>query len=257
MEDYILYKVQDEVAWITINRPEKRNRLSFKSMPELVGAIERAEDDNSVRVIVITGAGEKAFCAGGGLDEVEAGPVLNTTEKLDALAKLFLVFRRIGKPSIAMINGYAVGGGCGLAMLPTFGIASEKAIFGYPEINNGIWPMVVMPILIRTVGRRKGLELICTAELIDAHEARKIGMINRVVPHEDLKSHVVELADQLKSKSGSILRFGLGVFNETEDMEYERALSYLKNMAVVLNSDPDFIEGTKAFLEKRKPKWNN
>jgi len=256
MEDYILYMVQDEIAWITINRSEKMNRLTSQGTTELLRAIEKAEDDNRVRVLVITGAGEEAFCAGGGIDQLDQRSIPAIEKGLDALSQLFLVFKRTGKPSIAMIKGYAVGGGCSLAMSPTFGIASERAVFGYPEIKSGIWPMVVTPILIRTVGRRKGLELICTGELIDAHEAERIGMINSVVPHEDLKSHVKELAEKLKTKSGSILRFGLGVVNDIEDMAYDKALDYLKDKAAVLSSNPDFIEGTRAFLEKREPKWN-
>lgn len=155
-----------------------------------------------------------------------------------------------------MINGYALAGGCGLAMLPTFSIASEKAIFACPEIKVGVWPMMVMAILFRTVGRKKGLELICTDESINAHEAERIGMINKAVPHEELRTQVVELADKLKSKSSSILRLGLETFYNTIDMEYNKALSYLRDMAAILTNTPDSIEGTKAFLEKRKPKWN-
>ena len=257
-EESVLYKVDDRIGWITINWPEKMNRLTFGTIWELVRTIERAEEDDKVRVLVITGAGGKAFCAGGGIDQMKAGSAAVTLkENLEALARLFLVFRRISKPSIAMIDGYAVGGGCSLAMAPTFGIASETAVFGYPEIKNGIWPMVVMPILVRTVGRKKGLELMSTGDLIDAREAERIGMINKVVPREELKPHVVELANKLISKSGSILKFGLEVFHEAEDMDYEKAVTYLKNMALLLFNNPDFVEGTRAFLEKRSPKWNN
>ena len=257
MKKSVLYKVEDRIAWITINRPEKMNRLGFETVWELVGTIEQAGDDDRVRVLVITGAGGKAFCAGGGLDQMKAGSDADFEENIEALAQLFLVFRRIAKPSIAMIDGYAVGGGCSLAMAPTFGIASETAMFGYPEIKNGIWPMVVMPILVRTVGRKKGLELMSTGDLIDAREAERIGMINKVVPRERLKPHVKELADKLINKSGSILKFGLGVFHEAEEMDYEKAVIYLKNMASVLSNKPDFVEGIRAFLEKREPNWNH
>lgn len=257
VEESVLYKVEDRMAWITINRPEKMNRLAFGTIWELVRTIERAGDDDRVRVLVITGAGGKAFCAGGGIDQITGSAAVTFKENLEALAQLFLVFRRIAKPSIAMIDGYAVGGGCSLAMAPTFGIASETAMFGYPEIKNGIWPMVVMPILVRTVGRKKGLELMSTGDLIDAREAERIGIINKVVPREGLKPHVVELANKLISKSGSILKFGLEVFHDAEDMDYEKALTYLKKMALVLSGCPDFVEGTSAFLEKREPNWND
>lgn len=258
MEEFVLYRVENRVGWITINLPEKMNRLTVGTIWELVRAIERAEEDDRVRVLVLTGAGGKAFCAGGGIDQMKAGSEAVTLKKnLEALARLFLVFRSISKPSIAMIDGYAVGGGCSLAMATTFGVASETAVFGYPEINNGIWPMMAMPILVRTVGRKKGLELMATGDLIDAREAERIGIVNQVVPREELKPHVVELANKLIKKSGSILKFGLEAFHETEDMDYEKAVAYLKNMVSVLTDNPDFIEGTRAFLEKRSPKWEN
>mgnify|MGYP000539453624 CR=1 FL=1 len=254
--DEILYLIEDEVAWITINQPEKMNRLTFQGMRKFVNDIGRADNDDKVRVIVITGAGGKAFCAGASLDQFKQDSILESMKYLDAYAKICQVFNKIRKPSIAMINGYALAGGCGLAMLPTFSIASEKAIFGCPEINVGLWPMMVMSILFRTVGRKKALELICTGETIDAYEAERIGMITKVVPHDELKSYVIELANKLKNKSSSVLRLGLEAYHTTMDMEYKKAISYLRDMAVILSNTPDSIEGTRAFLEKRKPKWN-
>lgn len=257
MDDVILYRVEDEVAWITINQPEKMNRLTIKSMDKLVESVERAEDNDRVKVLVITGAGDKAFCVGASLDQFEQENILTSRKNLDAYARICRVFNRVPKPSIAMINGNAMAGGCGLSMLPTFGIASDKAVFSCPEIKVGIWPMMVMAILFRTVGRKKGLELICTGDQIDAQEAERIGMINRVVPHDELRSHVVQLADKLKSKSSSTLRLGLEAYYNIMDMEYNKAVSYLKDMIVVLSNTPDAVEGTRAFMEKRKPKWTS
>jgi enoyl-CoA hydratase/carnithine racemase len=257
MDDDILYRVEDNVAWITINQPEKMNRLTFQAMAELVKKVERAGDDEAVKVLVITGAGEKAFCAGASIDQFEQDSILVSKKNLDAYARICKVFSTVGKPSIAMVNGYAMAGGCGLAMLPAFGIASEKALFACPEIKVGVWPMMVMAILFRTVGRKKGLELICTGETIDAHEAERIGMINKAVPHEELKTHVEDLAGKLKSKSSAMLRLGLEAFHNSADMEYHKAVSYLRDMAVIMSHTPDAVEGTRAFMEKRKPKWNN
>ncbi len=255
MDDAVLYKVEEEVAWITINQAEKMNRLTAYIMRKLVEGVECAGEDAEVKVIIITGAGNKAFCAGASIDQFEQDSILESKKNLDAYARLCRVFKAVHKPSIAMINGYAMAGGCGLAMLPTFSIASEKAVFACPEIKVGVWPMMVMATLFRTVGRKKGLELICTGDRIDASEAERIGMITRAVPHEELKAHVVRLAENLKSKSSSILSLGLEAFSNSTDMEYDKAISYLRDMGVILTQTPDSVEGTRAFVEKRKPKW--
>jgi len=255
MDDAVLYGVEDQIAWITINEAEKMNRLTTHIMGRLVEGVEKAGDDDNAKVIVVTGAGDNAFCAGASIDQFEQDSILQSKKNLDAYAKLCRVFKSVHKPSIAMINGYAMAGGCGLAMLPTFSIASEKAVFACPEINVGVWPMMVMATLFRTVGRKKGLELICTGERINAAEAESIGMVTKVVPHNELKPSVVRLAETLKGKSGSILRLGLEAFENITDMEYDKAVSYLRDMAVILTQTPDSIEGTRAFVEKRKPEW--
>jgi len=251
----ILYQVDDRVARITINQAEKMNRLSDTVLKEIVHAARSADEDKNVNVMIISGAGEKAFCAGADLKGVEHESVLKGKEGSGNYADLCLTFNALKTPSIAMIRGYALAGGCGLAMLPTFSIASENAKFGTPEINVGMWPMMVMAILFRTVGKKKGLELICTGDMIDAYEAEKMGMITKVVPDQELEKEVAELADKLKNKSGSILALGLEAFQTITDMEYIKAISYLRNMAAIVIGTPDSIEGTTAFAEKRKPKW--
>jgi len=252
----ILYEIDDKVARITINQAEKMNRLSNIVLREIVHAARSADTDDNVKVLIISGAGEKAFCAGADLKGLEHESVLKSSENLKDYAELCLTFNTLKTPSIAMIRGYALAGGCGLAMLPTFSIASENAKFGTPEINVGMWPMMVMAILFRTVGKKKGLELICTGDMINAHEAERIGMITKVVPDQQLENEVAELANKLKNKSGSILGLGLEAFQKTTDMEYIKAISYLRNMAAILTSAPDSIEGARAFAEKRKPKWS-
>ncbi len=217
----IEYDRSDRVARITINQPEDMNRLSNTVLKEIVHAARNADKDNDIRVLIISGAGEKAFCAGGDLKGVQHESVLKSKENLEGYAELCLTFDALKTPSIAMIRGYAVAGGCGLAMLPTFSIASENARFGTPEINMGMWPMMVMAVLFRTVGKKKGLELICMGDMIDAHEAERIGMmITKVVPDQQLENEVAELANKLKSKSGSILGLGLEAFHNMHDMEY-------------------------------------
>ena len=257
MDNDILYELEDKIAWITINQADKMNRMTARIMLKLVNAVKVAGDDSRAKVIVITGAGDKAFCAGASIDEFEQDSILVSKRNLDAYAQICRVFNTVHKPSIAMIKGYALAGGCGLAMLPTFGIASEKASFACPEIKVGIWPMMVMAILFRTVGRKKGLELICTGESIDAREAERVGMINKVVRHEELRTHVTEFADKLKSKSSSILTLGLEAYSNSTDMEYNKAVSYLRDMATILTNTPDSVEGTSAFMEKREPNWKS
>ena len=143
-----------------------------------------------------------------------------------------------------------MAGGYGLAMLPTFGIATPTAAFGVPEIKVGVWPMMVMARLFRTAGRKKGLELICTGELIDAREALHIGMINKVTSPDSLMEEVLKLAGQLKSLSGSIMSRGLEAFNHISDLGYTKVVSYLRNMVVLLSETLDSIEGRSAFMEK-------
>ena len=251
----ILYQVRDKVARVTINQPEKMNRLRFRDMLSLVECLRRVADDPEVKVLLLNGAGEKAFCAGAGIDEFEQASAAESAKNFDAYAQLCRAFLDFPKPSIAMIRGYALAGGCGLAMLPTFSIASDKAVFGLPEIKIGFWPMMVMAILFRTVGRKKGLELICTGDFIDAGEAERIGMITRAVPDEDLDSYVAQLIEKLKKMSISTLQFGLQAYRDILDMEYDVALNYLRDKAAVLSTTYDAVEGVRAFVEKRSPKW--
>lgn len=255
--DPILYRVEDQIAWITINQAEKMNRLNFANMRELAQLVERADADPEVKVMIITAAGEKAFCAGGDLGDFSSPTILETKDNLQGYADLCLIFARVTTPSIAMIRGYALAGGCGLAMLPTFSIASTDAKFGLPEIKVGVWPMMVMATLFRTVGRKKGLELICTGDMIDAREAHRIGMVNQVAEPEDLEAEVLKLAEKLKSLSGSLMSLGLEAYNHIVDMEYNKAVIYLKNMVVLITETEDSQEGRAAFMEKRDPVWKS
>ncbi len=253
----ILYRVEDRIAWISINQPSKMNRLDFANMRELARLVAKADEDPEVKVMIISGEGGKAFCAGGDLGDFASDSVLAGKKNLQGYADLCLVFNRITTPSIAMISGYALAGGCGLAMLPTFGVATYDSKFGVPEIKVGVWPMMVMAILFRTVGRKKGLELICTGDQIDAREALRIGMINKVTSREHHREEVLILAEQLKNLSGSLMSLGLEAFNHISDLEYTKAISYLRNMVVLLSETDDSIEGRAAFIEKRKPVWQD
>lgn len=251
----ILYDVEEGIARITINQAEKMNRLSNQVLQELIQAVTNADRDDSVKVVILSGAGEKAFCAGADLSAIAHDSAFKSRDNLNLYAGICRAFHRLTKPSIARIRGLALAGGCGLAMLPTFSIASDTARFGLPEINVGMWPMMVMATLFRTVGRKKALELLCLGEIIDAREAEKIGMITRVVEDRKLDEDVDELAGKLRKKSGSIFKLGLEAYQTAMDMEYEKALSFLRDTAAILTNSPDSMEGTRAFVEKRKPRW--
>jgi len=251
----ILYEVKENIAKITLNRPEMRNRLSNKMMLEVVDALEKARADDEVRVIIIIGAGDKAFCAGADIGEFKARPPLENRKLYDAYAGLCKVFVTLGKPSIAAVRGYALAGGCGLAIYPDITIASEDAKFGTPEISVGVWPMMVSATLGRTVGRKKALEMMFTGDIIDAHEAERIGLVNKVVPTDKLEETVMELANKLKDKSPAIIKLGRDAFFAVQDMEFSKAVDRLRDMIVLLLATDDSQEGVAAFLAKRKPMW--
>ena len=251
----ILHDVKDGIVRITINQAEKMNRLSNRVLKEVIQAIENADKDDSVKVVIISGAGEKAFCAGADLSAIAHDSAFKSRENLNLYAGMCLAFHRLRKPSIAKIRGLAVAGGCGLAMLPTFSVASDDAKFGLPEINVGMWPMMLTATLFRTVGRKKAWELICLGEIIDAHEAEKMGMITKAVEGQELDDYVEKLAEKLRNKSGAIFRLGLEAYYTAMDMEYEKSMAFLRDTASILTNSPDSMEGTKAFMEKRKPRW--
>lgn len=251
----ILYNVEDRIARITINQADKVNRLSNRVLLEIIRAAESADQDDNVKVLIITGAGEKAFCAGADLSAIAHDSAFKSRENLSLYAGLCSAFYKLKKPSIAQIRGLALAGGCGLAMLPTFSIASNNAKFGLPEINVGMWPMMVMATLFRTVGRKKAMELICLGEIVDAYEAEKCGMVTRVVEDQHLESYVNKLAGKLRERSSAIFKLGLEAYQTAMDMEYEKALLFLRDIAAILTNAPDSMEGTRAFVEKRKPRW--
>lgn len=247
----IVYEVKNRIARVTLNRPEKLNRLTNKMMLELVHALENAKEDREVRVVVVDAAGHRAFCAGADLSEFEGLSAVQSRDKNDLYCRLCKAFPALGKPCIAAVDGLALAGGCGLAIATDITIASTNARFGVPEIKVGLWSMMVSAMLRRTVGRKRALELLLSGDVIDAREAERIGLINKVVPREELEETVERLARDLAEKSPVILKFGRDAFYSTEDMEFSKALDYLREMAALLAVTTDSQEGIAAFLEKR------
>ena len=253
----ILYGVEDGIARITLNIPEKMNRLGIATMKEVVDALSEAKRDEAVRVVLIQAAGDKAFCAGANLEDFSGLSPLESRTVFRSFSDLSKVFVDLGKPSIAAVNGLALAGGCGLAIYPDITIASERATFGLPEINVGIWACMVSASLPQMLGRKKALELLLTGDVISAHEAERIGLVNRVVPHDQLEQTVTALARKLSRKSPAVMRLGRDSYYTMLGMEFDKSLEYLLDILALIMSTEDHKEGVAAFLEKRKPVWKN
>jgi len=249
------YVAAGPVARITINRPDRRNAMSFAVMQGLRDAVERARSDDAVRVVVLTGAGDRAFCAGADLAGMKGSDGATTHEARGLLADVFRDLWRLGKPTIARVRGYALAGGFGLAMACDFVVASEDAQFGAPEVDVGLWPYMVTVPLLRVMQPRLAFELMATGRRVAAEEAERLGIVNRVVSIDQLDAAVDELAATLASKSPLVLRWGRQSFYRALEMRSDDALDYLQAMLSLTASSEDAAEGIAAFAEKRAPTW--
>src|SRR5437588_6397498 len=251
----LLVERRERVAIITINRPDKRNALSIKTREEGSAALEELRADDSVRVVVITGAGDKAFIAGADIAEF-AGRTAVTQRDVMTGRSLFTAIDSFPKPVIAMINGYCLGGGCELAMACDLRIASERASFGQPEINLGIIPGGGgTQRLTHLVGEGKAMELILTGEIINAQAAHAIGLVNTVVPHEELEAKTLEIANRIAEKSPIALRLAKEAVKTAARSTLDEGLRREIDLFALCFSSEDKDEGVKAFLEKRKPEF--
>jgi enoyl-CoA hydratase/carnithine racemase len=251
----LLYEVADGVATITLNRPDRRNALNETLLAELVAALELARSDEGVRVVVLTGAGEKAFCAGADLAPPSGAGILEGHTKRGLLIEVFRAFRTLGKPAIARLNGHALAGGLGLALACDLAVAADDAELGTPEVHRGLMPYMVMALLTRHLGPKRALEMVLLGERVSAREAARLGLVNRVVPRAQLDAEVRTLCDQLRRKSPAILRLGKEAFHRIGDMALEDALDYLRGQLTVNVFCEDAMEGVAAFLQKREPVW--
>jgi enoyl-CoA hydratase/carnithine racemase len=245
------------VRTVVIDREERRNALDRATLDELEAAFDAAAADRSARVLVLRGAGERAFSAGADLDELLAHETIEERRRhFDGVARVIAAMHRAPQPVIARVQGFALAGGCGLAVAADFTIAGESAVFGLPEIGIGLLPMVVSAPILRATGSRKTvLDLVLTGRRVDAAEARSLGLVSRVVPDERLDPEVAALAGRLAALSPLALRLGKEAIYAMAEMEYGAALRYLREMIVLTALSEDAQEGIRAFLEKREPKW--
>lgn len=254
----LLLEAKDRIAVLTINRPEKLNALNAVTKREMVQALEACKSDPSVHVVIITGAGEKAFVAGTDIAELtelnpETGKEFSTRGQ-----EVFNLVENLGKPVIAAVNGYALGGGCELALACHVRIASENAKFGQPEVNLGIIPGYGgTQRLARLVGTGRAMEMILTGEPIDAAEAHRIGLVNKVVPQQDLLETCRAVATKISAKGQVAIRLALKAVNMTRETMQADGQELEASLFGVCCGSEDFKEGTRAFLEKRKPQFRN
>jgi enoyl-CoA hydratase len=252
----LLLEIDGDVAIVTFNRPNVRNALNARTMDELRSTMLALKDNAGVRVVILTGAGEKAFIAGADINELSVQTPVGGREHAMAGQRIFDSIENLGKPVIAAINGFALGGGCELAMACTMRIASDTAKIGQPEINLGIIPGYAgSQRLARLVGRGRALELLLTGEQISAQEAHRIGLVNRVVPAAELMAEARKLAATLASKPPVAVRYIIDAVNQGLEMPLADAQVFEATLFGLVSTTEDMREGTRAFLEKRKPEF--
>src|SRR3954453_1871389 len=256
MADELLYEVSDGVATVTLNRPDQRNALNGELLAGLVEAMRSARDDDAVRAVVLTGAGDKVFCAGADLGGFAAdAPLVDKHFASDLFLEYFRLMPRLGKPSLCAANGHVLAGGMGLALSCDLMIAKEGARFGTPEINVGAFPYMIMSIIYRNVPRKKVNEMMLLGEQISADQAVEYGIANKVVPAEDFEGAVEEWATKLASKSPVLMRLGHDAMYRQQDMALDDALEFLRSQLSLTFTTEDIVEGVTAFFEKRDPQW--
>ncbi len=256
--DNLLIERDGAVAIVTFNRPKVLNALNGHTLTELEAAMAGLKADADVRAIVLTGSGEKSFVAGADINELAVQTPVEGKEHARRGQRIFDGIENLGKPVIAAVNGFALGGGCELAMACTIRLAADTARFGQPEINLGLIPGYAgSQRLPRLVGKGVALEILLTGEMVTAQRAYEIGLVNRVVPAADLLAEATKLAHVLASKAPIASRFILEAVNQ--GMESPLAVGEFLETALfgTIASSEDMREGTKAFLEKRQAVWNN
>jgi len=252
-EPDLLYEMKGPIAWITITREVRRNALSLEAIDLFFDYLGRAEADETVRAVCLTAAGDKAFCSGADLASgMGGGGHMAGAVKYANLLKRMSNF---SKPLVARVNGHCLAGGLGLMLSCDIAYASEGAKFGTPEVNVGLFPMMIGALIFRNAGRKKALEMIYTARMLSAAQAEQMGLITRAVPADELDRVVNETLSDIAAKAPLAVEMGRKALAEVEDMPLSQALDLLCHRLADVASTEDAVEGMTAFIQKRQPVW--
>ena len=251
-ESPLLYRVEEGVAEFIINREKQRNSLNIEVIRLFLENLDRAEGDSSVKAVLITGAGDRAFCSG-----AELGDAMSERgrEAFKGYANLLKRLASFPKPTVARVKGFCLAGGMGFMLACDIVIASDDSRFGTPEVNVGLWPMMIGAFIFRNVLRKSAMEMVLLGERLDAASALDMGLVTRVVPGTELDSEVRAVMKKLASKSPIGMKIGKEAFHAMADMPLEEALDYLSGRLADVASTEDAREGIRAFLEKREPEF--
>lgn len=254
----LLVEQRKNISILTINRPDKLNALNDETLDELKEYFNAAKRDTTVDIVIITGAGEKAFVAGADISEISKLDVISAKTFCEKGQEVFNSIEKLSKPVIAAINGFALGGGCELAMACHIRLASDKAKFAQPEVNLGVIPGYGgTQRLTRLVNSARSSELILTGDTIDANEAYRIGLVNKVYPNSELMDKAFELAEKIGSRAQAAVRLALKAIVSVNELSLSEGQNLESGLFAICCGTKDFKEGTTAFLEKRKPNFNN
>ena len=251
-EAHLLYNVDKNVARLTINREAQRNAISLEAIDLFAKCLDEAETDENVRVILITGSGDKAFCSGADLGGAVDGKI---QQGFKSYAQLITRLTSYPKPVVARINGACMAGGMGLMLACDIVIAKNDVKFGTPEVNVGLWPMMIGALIYRNVLRKKAMEMILLGERLTADQALNMGLITRAVPPAELDGEVNQILKSLAAKSPIGMKIGKEAFYAMADMPFEEAVNFLSGKIAEVAATEDAREGITAFIEKRKPKF--
>jgi len=251
-EQDLLYRVENRIAYLTINREAHRNSISADVVALFFKYLDKAENDQAVRAVCITGVGEKAFCAGADLDGSMSGDSQDGFQHYADLLKRMAAFP---KPTVARVNGYCLAGGTGFMLACDIVIAADNARFGTPEVNVGLFPMMIGALIFRNVLKKKAMEMILLGEKLTAEQALEMGMITRVVPADTLDAEVDKVLQVLSQKSPIGMKIGKEAFYKMADMPFEAAVDYLSGQLKAVIATDDAKEGITAFIEKRAPNF--
>jgi enoyl-CoA hydratase/carnithine racemase len=249
-EKHLLYRVEDGVGRITINREAQRNAITPEAVALFHDYLDAAERDADVRALLVTGAGDKAFCTGA---QLSGSVPTEGKDVFESYANLLDRIVRFPKPTVARVNGFCLAGGMGFMLACDIVVASDDARFGTPEVNVGLWPMMIGALIFRNVLQKKAMEMILLGERLTAQEALSMGLVTRVVSTDDLDKEVTKILESLVSKSPIGMRIGKQAFYEIADKPLADALQFLAEKIKEVASTADAIEGITAFMEKRQP----